>query len=62
MTKYFVYFAFTVCMCTLSFTGCGSSGSSVVAPPADSQPESDVPVPGMSEEEYAREMQKASPN
>lgn len=44
--------------CVISLPGCGRSDNSVVQPP-ETEP-SDVPVEGMSDEDYAREMAEAT--
>lgn len=50
--------ALTMTLCWIPLTGCGGGQEKIIAPPAEEET-SVVPVEGMSEEEYAKEMEKS---
>ncbi|QDV41334.1 hypothetical protein Enr13x_11720 [Stieleria neptunia] len=53
------YFLASICvLCFVPVIGCGGSGDTTVVAPSETET-SDVPVEGMSEEEYAKEMAKS---
>lgn len=58
MTKNTLALFFSGCLLISVVVGCDDSGSTVVAPPTD-EPTTEVPGGEMSEEEYAKELEKS---
>ncbi len=57
MQKYLLLFVCTFCF--VPVIGCGGSGDTTVVAPSETEETSDVPVEGMTDEEYARAMEKS---
>ncbi|MFG0264716.1 MAG: hypothetical protein ACF8AM_06110 [Rhodopirellula sp. JB055] len=58
MTKKLIIFIFSGCLLFGAVVGCDDSNGSVVAPPADNS-STEVPGGEMTEEEYAKELEKS---
>ncbi|MDV6032204.1 MAG: hypothetical protein F9B45_19380 [Phycisphaera sp. RhM] len=55
------YFFTSICiLCLIPAVGCGGSGDTAIIAPSETEASSDVPVEGMSEEEYAKAMQQSA--
>nr|WP_143548010.1 hypothetical protein [Rhodopirellula sp. SM50] len=55
------YFYTSICiLCLIPAVGCGGSGDTAIVGPPETEATNDVPVEGMSEEEYAKAMQQSA--
>ena len=62
MNKLTICFSFALCLSGLTLVGCGGAESTVIDTSSVNTPDTEVPVAGMSEEDYAKEMEKAQQN